>query len=86
VAAESSPAGSTASEDDGDEDVQAAEQEIARCLVRVTSDGSPLVRAEVAIGKQKIIDPQKRTTAESFYLENALDYYGWHGNKSTHNS
>jgi hypothetical protein len=49
--------------------------------VRVTSDGSPLVRAEVAIGKQKIIDPQERTTAEFFYLENAPDYYGWHGNK-----
>jgi hypothetical protein len=49
--------------------------------VRVASDGSPLVRAEVAIGKQKIIDPQERTTAEFFYLENAPDYYGWHGNK-----
>ncbi|KAH9551661.1 hypothetical protein CY35_09G025100 [Sphagnum magellanicum] len=54
VPAESSPAGSTASEDDGDEDVQAAEQEIARCLVRVTSDGSPLVRAEVAIAMARL--------------------------------
>ncbi|CAM6060131.1 unnamed protein product [Sphagnum tenellum] len=54
VAAESSPAGSTASEDDGDEDVQAAELEIARCLVRVTSDGSPLVRAEVAIAMARL--------------------------------
>jgi regulator-associated protein of mTOR len=54
VAAESSPGGSTASEDDGDEDVQAAELEIARCLVRVASDGSPLVRAEVAIAMARL--------------------------------
>ncbi len=45
-----SSADNTASEDDVDEYVQAAEQEIARYLLRVLSDGSPLVRAELATG------------------------------------
>jgi hypothetical protein len=37
--------------DDEDEDGLNAEREIARSLLRVLCDGSPLVRAELAIGE-----------------------------------
>jgi regulator-associated protein of mTOR len=40
-------------EDDVDEDNLAAEQKIASLLLKVLSDGSPLVRAELAIGKKE---------------------------------
>lgn len=51
VVGESTPLDSAA-EEDVDEDGQIAEQEIARYLLKVLCDGSPLVRAELAIGKQ----------------------------------
>lgn len=37
-------------DDDLDEATEVAEQMIARCLLKVLFDGSPLVRAELAIG------------------------------------
>jgi regulator-associated protein of mTOR len=40
-------------DDDVDEDNLAAEQKIASLLLKVLSDGSPLVRAELAIGKKE---------------------------------
>ncbi|CAM6047767.1 unnamed protein product, partial [Sphagnum compactum] len=59
VAAESS-ADNTASEDDVDEYVQAAEQEIGRYLLRVLSDGSPLVRAELATAMARLAASHNR--------------------------
>lgn len=40
-------------DDDVDEDNLAAEQKIASLLLKVLSDGSTLVRAELAIGKKE---------------------------------
>jgi len=37
-------------DDDQDEATEVVEQVIARCLLKVLSDGSPLVRADLAIG------------------------------------
>lgn len=45
-----SPPNNAGSDDDIDEATEVAEQTIARCLLKVLSDGSPLVRAELAIG------------------------------------
>lgn len=42
-------------DDDVDEDNLAAEQKIASLLLKVLSDGSPLVRAELAIGKKILL-------------------------------
>lgn len=74
VAAESS-ADNTASEDDVDEYVQAAEQEIARYLLRVLSDGSPLVRAELATGNAYNLILQKAFVS----LPEEFSGYRWQG-------
>jgi hypothetical protein len=42
-------------DDDVDEDTLAAEQKIASLLLTVLCDGSPLVRAELAIGENKAL-------------------------------
>lgn len=44
------PSNNGGSDDDVDEATEVAEQMIARCLLKVLNDGSPLVRAELAIG------------------------------------
>jgi hypothetical protein len=44
------PPNNAGSDDDLDEAAEVAEQLIARCLLKVLCDGSPLVRAELAIG------------------------------------
>ena len=44
------PPSNLGSDDDLDEATEAAEEVIARCLLKVLCDGSPLVRAELAIG------------------------------------
>lgn len=41
-------------DDDVDEDTLAAEQKIANFLLTVLCDGSPLVRAELAIGEKGV--------------------------------
>lgn len=41
-------------DDDVDDESQMAEQEIAKYLLKVLGDGSPLVRAELAIGDNLI--------------------------------
>lgn len=50
VVAEAVPGEGGLSEDEVDDDGEAGEQEIARCLLKVLYDGSPLVRTELAIG------------------------------------
>lgn len=45
------PPNNGGSDDDTEEVTEVAEQVIARCLLKVLSDGSPLVRAELAIGR-----------------------------------
>jgi len=42
-------------DDDQDEGTEVVEQVIARCLLKVLFDGSPLVRAELAIGMNLLL-------------------------------
>lgn len=45
-------------DEEPDEATEVAEQDIARCLLNVVGDGSPIVRAELAIGMNLLYDVQ----------------------------